>query len=660
MIHFWGRERSGQLRRWGWAGAAVFAAALVAYLPCLRGGVLWNDPDYLTRPELRSLHGLWRIWFEVGATQQYYPLLHSAFWLEHRLWGDSMLGYHLVNVALHAGVACLLGLTMRRLLLPGAFLAAMIFAVHPVFVESVAWVTEQKNTLSGVFFFAAALAYLRWREPNGLPAEPAESRGRPGRYLLALLLFVAAVLSKTTTAPLPAVLLVIFWWQRGRIGWKADVVPLLPWFAIGAGEGLFSAWVERTYVGANGAAFALSLGQRALVAGRAAWFYLGKLLWPSHLVFIYPRWNVSTVAWWQFLFPLAALALLAALWIFARKNRGPLAAILIFGGLLFPVMGFFNLFAYMYSFVADHFQYLPAAAIVVFVAALWGGATRTGGALARGFQVAVVALLGLLSWQQSRAYTDIETFYRTIIARNPECWMAYNNLGNYYRDQGRAAEAMAEYQAVSRLKPGAEAEFNLGIILADTGRSGEAIDHYREALRLRPDFPGAAYNLGLTLASAGRMEEAIDAYRDALRHEPNFSRAHSSLGLALAVAGQLPEAIAECEAAVRGDPDLVEARFNLGFALAAADRSPEAIPQYEAALQINPDFPEAHNNLGLALVAAGRLSEAEAHYRKALWLRPNYAAAHKNLGIVLGLMGNSEASAAELREAARLRAGLPR
>jgi hypothetical protein len=259
----------------------LVAAVVVVYLPALQAGFIWNDSDYVTRPGLRSLSGLGRIWFEVGSTEQYYPLLHSFFWIQHQLWGDAPLGYHLTGVLLHAGSALLLAAGLRRWTIPGAWLAAFVFALHPVAVESVAWVAEQKNTLSLVFYLAAALAYAAF------------DQRRSGRmYLLATFLFVLALLSKTTTATLPPALWVLLWWRYGRLEWRRDVLPLLPWMAMAAVAGLFSAWVERTYIGADGAEFALSAGERLLLAGRILWFYVGKLVWPFDLVFIYPRWTI--------------------------------------------------------------------------------------------------------------------------------------------------------------------------------------------------------------------------------------------------------------------------------------------------------------------------------------------------------------------------------
>ena len=335
-------------------GVLLLLATVIAYMPALNGGLLWDDDAHVTKPELRSLHGLWRIWFDLGSTQQYYPLLHSAFWAEHRLWGDAVLGYHLINVLLHVTAACLVVFIAKRLSLPGAWLAGYVFALHPVCVETVAWISEQKTTLSAVFYLAAALTYLHFDQTR-----------RRSHYFLALALFVFALLSKTVTATLPAALLVVLWWQRKRLSWRRDVMPLLPWFAVGATAGLVTAWLERRYIHAEGASFALTLVERCLLAGRVIWFYLGKVLWPVNLMFTYPRWKVDPAAAWQYLFPIGVFGLAGGLWLLARRRRGALAGFLLFVGTLFPALGFFNVFPFIYSYVADHFQYLATLGILV-------------------------------------------------------------------------------------------------------------------------------------------------------------------------------------------------------------------------------------------------------------------------------------------------------
>ena len=570
----------------------IFCATLAAYFPALRGGLLWDDSSHLTKPGLQSFRGLSRIWFELGATQQYYPLLHSAFWLEHRMWGDAVAGYHLTNVALHALSACLAVAIMKRLSLPGAWLAGFVFALHPVNVESVAWISEQKSTLSGVFYLAALLAYLHFY------LQPDQNR-RKSKYLLATGLFVLALLSKTVTATLPAVLLVIFWWRRGRLEWKRDVLPLLPWFAFGISAGLFTSWVERTLIGARGADFLLTPVQRVLIAGRAICFYAGKLLWPTNLTFFYPHWKIDPAVWWQWLFPAGVLAVVIGLVFVARRYRGPLAGFLIFCGTLFPVLGFLNIYPFRYSYVADHFQYLASLGIIVPVAsALVRAIERISSR--RAVTIAccsmLILVLGVLTWRQCRMYRDIETLYRESLARNPGSWLAHYNLGVLFAEMpGRLPDAIAEYQAALRIKPDyAEAHNDLGIALSFTpGRLPDAVAEYQAALQIDPNYAEAHLNLGNILSQTpGRQSEAIAEYQAALRINPNDAEAHFNLGNLLArTPGRLQDAIAEYQAALRINPDYAEAHVNLGNALSQIPgRQSEAIAEYQAAVRIRPDY----------------------------------------------------------------------
>jgi protein O-mannosyl-transferase len=636
-----GRPARGRSWPAPWLCVLIFAATLVAYLPALHGGFIWDDAGHVTRPDLRSLHGLARIWFEMGATQQYYPFLHTAFWVEHRLWGDAPLGYHLLNVLLHATGACLLGAALRRLAVPGAWLAAFLFALHPVAVESVAWIAEQKNTLSGVLYFGAALAYLRFDD---------QRRGPP--YLLATALFVLALLTKTVTATLPAALLLVFWWRRGRLAWRRDVLPLLPWFAAAAAAGGVTAWFERTRIGAQGADFALGVVPRFLLAGRVVWFYLAKLFWPADLIFIYPRWTIDATAAWQWLFPLGALALVAVLW--RTRRRGPLTALLFFGGTLFPVLGFFNVYPFLFSFVADHFQYLASAGVLALVATGLARLPRaTGGALAG----LLLAGLGALTWRQSAMYRDEFTLYRTTIARNPDCWMACNNLAEALTGAGRAAEAIPLLERALRLRPDfALAENNLGDDLRRLGRPQDGIPHLERAIRLQPDFAQAHNNLGVALMQVSRPAEGIAAFRRALALQPDYAQAHLNLGLAEANAGRTAAAIPEFAAAARLDPANGDAELNWAIGLTLSGRFSEARAHFERALALDPDSPDAHNNYGRALAEAGRIDDAIAQYQAAVRLAPDFADAHLNLALALRQAGRLQEATAQYLEARRLHA----
>ena len=651
--------------------ALIFCATLFAYLPAVRGGFLWDDNAHVTRADLQSVDGLRRIWFEVGATQQYYPLLHTAFWVEHRLWGDSVVGYHLTNLLLHAAAACLVVAIMRRLALPGAWLAGFIFALHPVCVESVAWISEQKNTLSTVFCLGSAFVYLGFDRDR-----------RRSRYWWALGLFVLALLTKTVTATLPAALLVVFWWRRGRLNWSRDLRPLLPWMVLGVAGGLFTSWVERTFIGAQGADFTLNLLERCLLAGRVIWFYLEKLAWPADLMFIYPRWAVDAAVWWQYVFPLGVLALVLGLTRLARRPGDPLASaaaaglagFLIFAVTLFPALGFFSVYPFRFSYVADHFQYLASLGLIVPLAAgltqavrplLAGGTYATRQLVPAGTGL-LVATLGVLTWRQSGVYRDAETLYLATLARNPGCWMAHDNLGNLWSKlPGRLDDAIAQYETALRLKPDdAEAHNNLGSAWSRLpGRLNNAIAEYQAALTLKPDYAEAHNNLGNALAKLpGRLDDAIAEYETALRLQPDNASAHYNLGNALGkLPGRLPDAIAEYEAALRLQPDFAAVHNNLGNALSELPgRLPDAIAEFEAALRLKPDYVEAHYNLGNALAQLPeRAKDAIAQYEETLRLKPDFTSGWHNLGVSWIHLGNLPAAAAAFREELRLKPNDP-
>jgi tetratricopeptide (TPR) repeat protein len=635
----------------GWGASLLLllliAATLAAYYPAWHGGVLWDDDRHITRSDLRSTEGLWRIWFDPGATQQYYPLTHSAFWVEHKLWADDTLGYHLVNIIVHALTAFLVAVILRRLAVPGAVLAALIFALHPVQVESVAWISELKNTLSGVFYLGAALAYLRFDE------------GRLKRhYALAMALFVLALLSKTVTATLPAALLVTFWWRRGKLSWRRDARPLAPWLALGGAAGLVTAWIERTMVGAQGSEYQFTLIERCLIAGRVVWFYIGKLFWPANLMFIYPRWQVSQRVWWQYLYPLALAALLGVLWFLRKRSRAPLAALLFFCGSLFPIMGFFNVYPFRYSFVADHFQYLASIGIIALVAAGLMSLLARVHFHPRTAAVSMTLLLGgalaVPTWSQSRQYADAMTLYRSTLSRNPASWMAHNNLGNALQSSGRLDDAIAQYNETLRLKPDfADAYNNLGDALQRQGRLAEAATSYQAALRLDPDLAGASYNLGNTLRDLGRLEDAVSQFRAAVMKEPGLAEAHCNLGAALDALGRVNEAVAEFKDAVRLKPDYITAYVNLGNMLLRLGQFEEAITQYGKVLRLKPDSAEAHSLLGNAYQQMGRFVEAEKQLKEALRLKPDFPVAHNNLGNVFLGLGRFADAVAQYKEALR-------
>jgi tetratricopeptide (TPR) repeat protein len=589
----------------------VLLTTFLVYLPALGGKVLWDDDANMTRPDLQPLGGLYRIWFEPGATQQYYPMLHSAFWLEHRLWGDSTFGYHAVNLLWHMLSVVLVYLIVSRLKIPGALLAAAIFALHPVMVESVAWITEQKNTLSTVFYLSAILNYIQFDRSR-----------KTSRYLAALGLFVLALCSKTAIVTLPAALLVIFWWQRGTLSWRRDVAPLTPFFLVSSVAGLITCWVEWNHVGAIGSNFEFSFLQRILLAGRAIWFYLSKLMWPSNLIFMYPRWTPDLAQWWQWIFPLAVIAVTFALWTVRKRSRAPLAAWLFYCGTLFPMLPFLNQYLFLFTFVSDHFQYPASLGMIVLAAA---GIAMAVSRLAPPARYAMAALcvaglgvLALLSRQQTYMYADAVTLYRTTLARNPDCWMAHSNLGELIVETNRE-EAIAHYQAALRLRPEyPEALSNMAYTFMQSGRWPEAIECLQHALRVKPEFATARNNLAVVYFQSGDMSNATEQILLALRFNPDDANAHARYAIILSLAGKIDDAIAHYKEAVRIRPDFVEAHKQLAEVLRKRGKLQEAIEHYEAALQYEPEAIEIYANLAAAFASLNQPQQAMATAAKAI------------------------------------------
>jgi len=569
------------------------------YQPVWRAGFIWDDDHHVTENvNLRSVHGLYRIWFEPLADQQYYPLQLTCYWIEYHFWGLRPFGYHAVNVLLHALNAVLLWAVLRRLDVRGAWFAAAVFAVHPVQVESVAWVSELKNLLSATFYLGAVLAYVRFRPLTGA-AGPGSERWR--LYWLGMALFVCALLSKTVACSLPAILGLLIWWKRGRVD-RREIAALSPMFVLGIILGLVTVWLEKYHVGASGTEWSLSFLQRCLLAGRAVWFYAGKILWPRPLIFIYPHWDINPGVWWQYLFPSATLAVLVTLWSMRRRlGRGPLVGALYFIGALFPSLGFFDVYPFRYSYVADHFQYLASIGIIVVAVAAVGVVVRetAGRCVAGGL---AIALLGVVSWEHSHVFRDEEALWRDVIARNPGCLMAHNNLATVLIGQGRWEEALQQCRQAAAIKPGDPVAYdNWGSILLRTGRARGAIEQYARAVEIKPDSAEAQFNYGNALFQIGRAEEAIDHYEWSARINPKLRGLQYNLGNALLHVGRVGDAIEHYELAVQDLPGDAESYNKLGTALALAGRVREVIPNYERALELRPENVEAANNLAWLL-----------------------------------------------------------
>jgi protein O-mannosyl-transferase len=615
----------------GWRlgrAALIVCATAVAYLPALRAGFIWDDDTFLTaNPLIRAADGLRRFWFTTQAPD-YFPVTYSPLWLEWRAWGMHAAGYHAANLVLHAVSALLLWAVLGRLRVPGAWLAALLFAVHPMNVESVAWITQRKNLTALVLVLGSTwcLAGCGLAEPD--PRTPVDRV----RYGASLLLFVLAMLAKGSVAMFPFVFLGLVAWRR-RPAWR-DCLRLVPFLAASVVLVLVDVWFQRH---GSGAVYR-DAGplERLLGAGAVTAFYLGKALIPTHLLFVYPQWRIEagSLRWWL---PLAGAALLtAALW---RARTGPVRPVLFAWGYfclaLVPVMGFADVQFMQYSLVADHYAQLALIGVVTLAAAAWSRwRERVGPGRPLPLLAAVAAVGGLsaLTYAQASDYRDAETLYRATLAGNPACWLAQNNLGGLLYRSGRVAESIPHFEEALRLKPDLfEARNDLGLALAASGRLSEAATQFDLALAIHPDNAAVHYNKGTALAAAGQLDGAVRSFERALALRPGFADAQDDLGAALTQEGRLAEAVPHFQEAIRLQPGHFEARANLGMVLLRLGDAAGAAGQFEEACRLRPGDMTARFNSGCALAAAGRQAEAAARFREVLQADPGNARARAYL-----------------------------
>ena len=623
----------------------------ICYLPAmLWGGFVWDDSILTDSKPVRDISGLRQIWFspsDIEREKHYWPLVYTTFWLEHKLWGFEPTGYHIVNVLLHLANTLLVWHLVRRLAVPGAWVVAAVFAVHPLHVESVAWIIERKDVLSGLFYLAAALAWMRFVE-----------QPRRGWYVCSLVLYAAGLLSKSIVVTLPVALLIWHWWKQSRVT-STDLLRLVPFCAVGlaivVGDLSF-------YQSMGASSLDYSLTERTLIAARALWFYAGKLLWPSALAIIYPLWDirVSDPLAWGYL--IAAIVLVVVLWHFRHQlGRGPLAGALFFVVTLSPVLGFVDHGYMQYAFVADRFKYLAGiGGMAVVIGPATYGVRRLPdlwqkGAL--GVVAVVIVVLGLLTWRQASIYRDDETLNRHIIALNPQARSAHLNLGSSMSKQGRYAEALkAARVAVDQRPDYFKAYVLLGAILSALDRFEEAETHLRRAIALDPQEKGAYLNLGDVLYNQGRYEEALDATRVAIEQAPDLFEAHFNLGVILEGLGRYEEAIgalAQAAALAPTPSQAAELHFRMGQT-AQDNGQPEAATQYymrafeidphhvKVLDGIDPHCVEAFHKLASLRTDQQRYDEALELFQCLIDIDPSDAVAHGNMGVILFYLDRSD------------------
>ena len=676
--------------------ACLFAAlGFLVYLPAWRGKWLWDDSiEILGNEVMRGpFSGLVRSWV-VPSQIDYLPLKSAVQWLEWHAWGDSVLGYHLVSIGLHVASSVLFSRILGRMGVRWAGWAGALFLLHPVAVESVAWISELKNTLSMPLLLLAWDSHLdageRRVQTGGAGWNRADWRS--------LSWFAAALAAKASVVMMPVCLLAYAWSKRGRLG-RFDVLLSLPYFLLSAGSGLVTVWFQTSRAIGMGDFDIGSLQERLVALPLRLGFYASEWVWPLGLMPLYPRDGVGVwagVAGWVLL---AALVLVVTLAV-SRTGRGPVMALVWFCANLIPVLGIFPMSFLKYAWVSDHFAYVPclglAALCAMGVGALcdWLESRVSGGrALGQALAVSLLAALALCTLRTAVHYRRAVDFWSWAVEGNPGSWVAHHNLADACSsDPATVPVALDHYRRAIQLKPDyAEGHYSLGVLLAHEvdGRE-EAIRELGRAVELAPGFADAHNNLANLLAEDSRLEEAAGHYAEVVRLRPDFAQGHANFarllcrmpgreadalaqfdlarrlepkdGLLLQdyaallarIPGRQGDAAESFEASLRLEPRVAERHYNYAAFLALMPgQESAAIREYERALELRPAYPEAHNNLAIVLVRLpGRGGEAEAHWTKALELRPEYAEAQNNLGLLLSGEAGREPEAVRHFEAA--------
>ena len=631
----------------------------------------------------------------------WHPLTGLSHILDCQVHGLGAGGHHATNIVLHAATSIALFLLLWRMtggFWPSALVAAL-FAIHPLRVESVAWVAERKDVLSGLCFVATLATYVWY----------ARSAFSLGRYLLLLLVFTLGLMAKPMLVTLPLLLLLLDYWPLGRLSdslslastpdancpktalshspfLRQIVIEKLPLLSLSAASCAVTVWAQgQALVPMDRIPFPWRMAN-ALVSYVA---YLGQFVCPAGLAVFYPHPGnhlplVKIVGAAAVLLGVSAATL-------AYRRRYPYLIVgwLWYVGMLLPVVGLVQVGS---QAMADRYTYLPQIGLCIALA--WGAADVCRDWPRRREACGIAAMMVLMTlmacaWRQTSFWRDSETLWRHTLACTSESYAAHNNLGNalvsrgrfeealtHYEQalkikpddaeahsnlgnalvgQGRFDEAIAHYQKALALKPDrAKVYINLGFVAAQRGRLPEAIGYYHKALEIKPDDAEAYFNLGLALASQGRFDAAMTEYQKALEIKPAYAEVHNNLGLLLQNRGKVNEAIRRFQRALAIKPDFVEAHSNLGMALASQGRFDAAMTEYQRALEIKPDYLVARNNLGYALAGQGRFDEAIRHYRKALQIQPNFAMVHHNLADALVAQGRLDDAIAHYQKALQL------
>jgi tetratricopeptide (TPR) repeat protein len=614
---------------WGndWVlGTILVVAIVIAYLPVWQAGFIWDDDAIVTmNPAVTEPGGLAAIWFSKAA--DICPLTLTTFWVEYQVWRADPLPYHLVNLLFHAGSALVLWQVLRRLRIPGAWLGAALWALHPVMAGSVAWISEMKNTESGLFFLLSILFFLR--DAGQTPGAPVP--GRRWNYGWCLVFAALAMASKSSTVVLPLVLCLCAWWMEGR--WTGRTLArTIPVFAFSLLAALGTIWTQRQMPGYE-LVVPRTWPERLVAAGDAVWFYLGKLIWPHSLSIVYPFWwiHAEDVLVWL---PLLAVVVVLAVLGWDRRTRPVLFAFACFLAALLPVLGFANMAYFQYSLVADHFQYLASIAPLALAAA---GATVFSRAMLRGrdgmtpvLAAILLVTVGAVTWERVTVFKNAGTVWTDALMKNPDSWIADNSLGVWKFQTGDLDASLALLQEAVVLKPGhASVQYNFGRALAQANRLDEATARFKKAIELDPAMDQAYDNLGIIYGREGKVDDAISEFHKLLALNPDYGHGHYNLGVALMQKGDIDGAIEHFERARELDPNAQ--LESLGVCYVQKNEIEKAVEVFEKDVERHPNDPGARNNLGGVLLRTGHADAAIPQFEESLRLNPNNAQAQKNL-----------------------------
>jgi protein O-mannosyl-transferase len=568
--------------------AGILFVTIVAYLPAIHGGFIWDDNLMVPQNTLLAEPGgLARIWLKSDLPD-YWPVTYTSLWLDWRLWQDDPRGYHVVNILIHALNAILLWRILRCLGVPGAWLAGLIFAIHPVNAASAAWISERKNTLSMLFVLLAFLAWLRY-----------EADARTRWYVASLTLFIVALLAKTSVVMFPVALLLYSWWKHGRITFRY-ILRTTPFFAASFVLGLVTLWLQDTATSEVAGSYPVSSSALVARVGWIIWFCLGKVLMPVHLSAVYPRWadDVSVLAF-------VPGALLVAAAIILGWKRDSWARPIVFGlgffGLnLIPVLGIVRMSFNRHSFAADHWQYVPIIGVVGLAVAMIANAPRRGTPLVRVTTaiagLAIVCCFITLTYARAHLYTTEYRYWHAAIRENPAAPMCHDSIGNVFMLRGQLPTAMQHFNESVRLDPAGESAHNfLGVVRSRVGDMQGAINEFREAIHASPRWTLPRRNLAQVLEALGNLDEAAAEYREVIRLRPAAADAHNNLGLILSKQGRNEEAARELQEAARLAPKEPGVHTNLAAVLMGLGDAQGALREYRKAFELTPTAETAEN-----------------------------------------------------------------